>query len=92
VYFNSAFMWLAGNSLSEMVLNVNVCKDISQSMIYIFFVHFVSYIVECCGHRFKYCTYECDYRPRLITHEVGFILVLRVETTPINKYTNLYIH
>lgn len=92
LYINTTFMWLYGNRFSDMLLDVYVCKDISQSMIYIFFVHFVSYITECYGQMITYCTDKCDYHLGFLTNKFRLFLVLRFETTiAIIKYTNLYI-
>ena len=60
-------------------------------MIYIFFVHFVSYIIECYGPGFTYCTDNRNFGPLVITQKIKFILVLGVKTaTPVRTYTNFY--
>jgi len=51
----------------------------------------VSYIIECYGLGFTYCTDICDFSPLSVTHKVRFSLVLSIErTTPVRTSTNFY--
>jgi hypothetical protein len=46
LYLNTAFMWLTGIRFSDTVLHVNVCKNISQNMIYIYFLYILCHIIS----------------------------------------------